>query len=347
MKTPLSFNSSEKTYEGFETAVRLVDLVFGKDARDLSLKGHELTVYFGMHYNRITSIGASTEDKSTYTFKWERNHQTLCRDLTEALQPQLMKESFHNLGFKMEEYGLWSIGRSRNKAQEDRDNFDISAIDLAARRENWFKDFIKQDDVMALNLTYPAMPRPFGPIWPSNRFGYMLGRAEKHLWLMSHGLSNPRFPSADHNWETSDGIRCEVMVRCDPTSIDLTGTMMEILSSPEMILLDTLCATIVNMDERNELDFVPAAQRVKLEYYKHTPTRPLPPETEFVLTNAASFGICDKIPALGPYRARPLIASLCAEGTASLSPDDLSRELIKTKQIGILPPLSGKVDIGL
>jgi len=200
---------------------------------------------------------------------------------------------------------------------------------------------------MAMTLHYPSMPRPFGPIWPSNRFGYMIGRAENHLWLMSHGLSNPRFPSEDHNWELCDGIKCEVMLRCEPDRIDLTGTLMEILSTPEMIVLDTLCATIVNMNERNELDFVPAAQRVKLEYYKHTPTRPLPPETEFVLTNAASFGICDKIPALGPYRARPLIASLCPEDTSGLLPDDMSRALIDSREIGILPQINGQVDIGL
>jgi hypothetical protein len=155
------------------------------------------------------------------------------------------------------------------------------------------------------------------------------------------------FPSEDHDWESSQGFGCEILVRCAPDKIDLTAGTMSILNTPEMIILDSLCATLINMDERKEVDIVTGTQIVGLEYYKHTPIRPLPAGTKFALTNASSFDICTKIPSLGPFQSRPLIATILSKKQADMPVDDISRSLIKSQTIGVLPELSKKPDIGL
>lgn len=349
-KDPLPYSTNANVLADFAQCIELVDNIFGEDARTLSLKGHQMEVGFGIYVRRVSSIGAEAEG-SDYTFKWTPHHQRLCADLTQALAHEFMKDSIHRLGFKMESYGQWSVGRAKNKKQEIRDNYEITVDELQKRRIAWFKNFIKQDDIYDIELRYPSMPRPYGPFWPANRFGYLIGRAHSHIWIMSHGLSNPVISNNEPNWETNYGHGCEVLVRCDPEAIDLTDNLMTIISSPEVIILDTLCATLIEManpdNDIKGIDIVSATQIVELNYYKHTPIHPLPPGTKFALTNASSFDISRKIPCLGPYSARPLIATFVPQSLEDKEPDEISRALIADKSIGVLPEFSGGVDIGL
>jgi len=325
-KDPLPYSTNANVLADFAQCIELVDNIFGEDARTLSLKGHQMEVGFGIYVRRVSSIGAEAEG-SDYTFKWTPHHQRLCADLTQALAHEFMKDSIHRLGFKMGSYGQWSVGRAKNKKQEIRDNYEITVDELQKRRIAWFKNFIKQDDIYDIELRYPSMPRPYGPFWPANRFGYLIGRAHSHIWIMSHGLSNPVISNNEPNWETNYGHGCEVLVRCDPEAIDLTDNLMTIISKG--------------------IDIVSATQIVELNYYKHTPIHPLPPGTKFALTNASSFDISRKIPCLGPYSARPLIATFVPQSLEDKEPDEISRALIADKSIGVLPEFSGGVDIGL
>ena len=279
-RDPLPFSSNPNVLADFAQCIELVDREFGDDARTLSLKGHQMEVGFGIYVRRVSSIGAEAEG-SDYKYKWTPRHQRLCADLTTALAQEFMKDSIHRLGFKMESYGQWSVGRAKNKRQEIRDNYEITVDELQKRRIEWFKKFIKQDDIYDIELRYPSMPRPYGPFWPANRFGYLIGRANSHIWIMSHGLSNPVISNNEPNWENNYGHGCEVLVRCDPEAIDLTENLMTIISSPEVIILDTLCATLIEManpeNDTQSIDIVSATQVVELDYYKthaHSPPAP-------------------------------------------------------------------------
>ena len=344
--TELSYSSSPNALEGFAQSLELVESAFGQTARDLSLKGHKLTVSFDLQYDLVQTINAKTQDASSYVFTWHSGLDGFCAALSRSLKQKLKDETIHTLAFRMDSYGEWSIGRSRNLGQQNRDTFNRCVLDLNQQRADWFRAFVQSEDVLELTLHYPEMPRAYGPFWPGLRFGYLIGRAQNHLWLMSSGLSNPAHPSTEPDWATSSGIGIEVLVRCKPDTIDLMAGWQDQMLTPELIVLDAICGTIIEYNTRGAFDKIGAAQNIELEYYKHSPIHPLNEGTEITLTNAASFGICSKIPSLGYGDSKPLIATVTPPAARNKTPSEISRELIASKGIGLLPKMAGTPDIG-
>ena len=324
------FSAALARSPGIDACLRLVGDALQDEADRLRALGHELVVHFTLQEGRVTMTNVVAEPPPRgYRYAWPVPRPFVGEDVVRALAP-FAGDAFHHLLFRFDARAGWVACTAFDAGTEERDRFADRLETLSALRRDWLARLIDADLVLGGVLSYAAMSRPYRPMWPSYRFGYLLGLAGDEAWMMSNGLSSPAHPSIAPGWRDDGGLGCEIVVRCDARQLRIGGESAidwltgegrrrapwAWLDAPEAILLDAICGSVVGGHPADEplptLALDGGGRTVELRYAEERRGHPVAPGSAVLLSDAVALGVAPPIELLDGRTAAPVLATLVA-----------------------------------
>jgi len=289
-KHPPSINLARSP--GFQDCVQIVKTKFNDEAKRLLKDGFHLIIQAKLQQRRVSMVRSGTSPHSDYTYDWPGTPKEFCEALTEAFNTNFSEsEIVSEILFKFEDENTISAAARFDAKTLEYDNFEDYITAASNQRKFWFSHMFGCDPVIGGVLSYPSMPIPFRPMWPSFRFGYYFGRKNDRIWMMSNGLSNPTHPSVLPNWRHDSGFGVELISSCSVGVFPEVPTIQNLIKTPHFILFDAMCGSLVSKFSNHGIaQTLPSSDTTKLDLTYNaepeSPPRPLAPKTPFLISSA-------------------------------------------------------------